>query len=44
MNDIKLMKDVSNPAQSFIFFRFKDTLKVEDFGGILDATYRLPQC
>jgi len=39
---LSLLKDVSTPATGFTFFWFKDTLKVEDFGGIQEASYRLP--
>ena len=39
LSEIKSLKDQSMPAPSFNFYRFKDTLKIEDFGGILDATY-----
>jgi len=38
------MKEVSNPASNFTFYWYKDTLKVEDFGGIIDANYWLPIC
>ena len=37
-----LLKELSTPGNQFTFYRFKDTLKIEDFGGIQEATFRLP--
>ncbi len=37
-----ILKEEHKPSDQFIFFRFKDTLKIDDFGGISEATYKLP--
>lgn len=39
---LMLLREGSTPSPKFTFYRFKDTLKIDDFGGIQEATYRLP--
>jgi len=39
---LMLLNEISTPSSQFIFFRYKDSLKIDDFGGIQEASYKLP--
>lgn len=44
-DDIEIIADLSQvitPTSHFVFYRFKDTLKVSDFGQLQEVNFRLP--
>lgn len=42
MKGVKTIRDIVRPTPHFVYYRFKDSLRVSDYGTAKEATFKLP--